>query len=173
MQRRGTVGIGSMIHYNLEIIQSLTGAQFTHIPMKGGEAVITAVLGGHVEATCDGISKITPHAEAGKMRILLISKKSSQWPNVPTIAELGYKAELFSVMFSVFGPAGLPQEVTRTLVPAIEKAVKDPDVKTTLEKQGYVVDYKSPAELKKIMESDYETALYLSDKLGIGKKDKL
>jgi len=54
--RYSTPGIGSTSHFNMEIIQSLTGAQFTHVPFKSGEAVITALLGGHVEATFDAIS---------------------------------------------------------------------------------------------------------------------
>ena len=167
--RVSTPGLGSTVHFNLEMIQSMTGAQLTHIPYKGGEAVITALLGGHVEATFDAIGKIIPHAEAGKMRVLLLTKKFSQLPNVPTVTELGYKEDLLSAWFALFAPAGIPEEVKHVLVPAIEKALKVPEVKAKIEKMGYVAEYKSPAELKKIMVSDYETARSLATKLGLSK----
>jgi tripartite-type tricarboxylate transporter receptor subunit TctC len=109
--RADTIGVGSTPHFALEIIQSLTGAQFTHVPFKGGESVITALLGGHVELTCDTINKFAAHVESGKMRVLLLTNKMNEFPNVPTMAELGYKQGLPSVWFAMYGPAGLPEEV--------------------------------------------------------------
>ena len=81
--RYSTPGIGSTSHFNLEIIQSLTGTQFTHVPFKSGEAVITALLGGHVEVTFDAISKISPHVKDNAMRMLLVTIKSPDYPNDP------------------------------------------------------------------------------------------
>ena len=167
--RVSTPGLGSTVHFNLEMIQSMTGTQFTHIPYKGGEAVITALLGGHVEATFDAIAKIMPHAEAGKMRVLLLTKKFSGFPNVPTMTELGYKEDLLSAWFAFYAPAGIPEEVKRVLVPAIEKAIRVPEVKAKIERLGYVAEYKSPADLKKVMVADYETARSIATKLGMSK----
>ena len=167
--RVSTPGLGSTVHFNLEMIQSMTGTQFTHIPYKGGEAVITALLGGHVEATFDAIAKIMPHAEAGKMRVLLLTKKFSGFPNVPTMTELGYKEDLLSAWFAFYAPAGIPEEVKRVLVPAIEKAIRVPEVKAKIERMGYVAEYKSPADLKKVMVADYETARSIATKLGMSK----
>jgi tripartite-type tricarboxylate transporter receptor subunit TctC len=67
-----------------------TGAQFSHIPFKGGESLITAVLRGHVKMTFDAISKLTPHAETGKMRVPRLSSKMAEYPKVPTLRDLGY-----------------------------------------------------------------------------------
>ena len=58
--RVSTIGVGSQPHFVLEMIQGITGAQFTHVPFEGGEAVTTAVLGGHVEVICDAFSKLKP-----------------------------------------------------------------------------------------------------------------
>ena len=136
---------------------------------KGGESVITALLGGHVEATFDAIGKIVPHVEAKKMRVLLVTKKFSQVPNAPTITELGYKEDLLSPWFGFFGPAGLPEEVKKVLVPAIEKAIKIPEVKAKIEQMGYVVEYRPPAELKQLMVDDNEKARFLATKLNLVK----
>jgi tripartite-type tricarboxylate transporter receptor subunit TctC len=167
--RVSTTGIGSTSHFNLEIIQSLTGAQFNHVPFKGGESVITALLGGHVEMTFDAINKITPHVESGKMRILLLTIKMAEFPNVPTITELGYKQELPASWFAMYGPSGLPEEVKKVLIPAVEKAIKNPELKAKIEKMQFVVQYKSPAELKKLAAEEYERSLAIAIKAGLRK----
>jgi len=167
--RVSTPGIGSTSHFNLEIIQSLTGTQFNHVPFKSGEAVITALLGGHVEMTFDAISKIAPHVESGKMRMLLVTIKTPLFPNIPMLPELGYKQELPASWFAMYGPAGLPEEVKKVLIPAIEKAVKNTELKAKLEKMHFTVIYKSPAELKKLSAEEYETALEIAKKVGLRK----
>ena len=167
--RVGTIGQGSIDSFNLEITQSLTGAQFTQIPFKGGEAVLTALLGGHVEVAFDVFSKYLPHANAGKVRILLTTKKKPDFPDIPTITELGYKEDLPSVWLALFAPAGVPEEVKKVLVPAVEKAVKNPELKAKIETMGNIIDYKSPAELKKIMGEDYDRALSIAKKIGLRK----
>ena len=167
--RVNTIGIGTAAHFDLEIIQSLTGAQFTHIPYKGGESVTTAVLGGHIEMTCDVISKFVPHIESGKLRCLLLSTKMAELPDVPTLTDLGYKQNMVSTWFAVYGPSGLPEEVKKVMLPAVEKAVKSPDAKVKVEKMHFVVDYKSPAELGKMVTEEYEMAIGIAKKVGLTK----
>jgi len=168
--RVSTAGVGSTSNFDVEIVQSLTGAQFTHVPFKGGEAVVTALLGGHVEVSFDIVGKFQPHVDAGKVRLLLVSRKLASLPNLPTITELGYKRDLLSGWHAMFGPAGLPEDVKKVLIPAIEKAVKNPEGKAKIEKLGYVVEYKSPADLKKLMIDDYETASAIAAQLGLQNK---
>ena len=167
--RVSTTGLGSNAHFNLELMQVLTGAQFTHIPFKGGESVITALLGGHVEATMDAIGKIIPHAEAKKLRVLLMTRKFSMFPNVPIITELGYKQELVSSWFGLFAPAGIPEEAKKVQVPALEKAIKDPELNVKIENRGYITEYKSPDELRKLIVSNEETVRAIAVKVGLAK----
>jgi len=167
--RLNSIGIGSTAHFNIEIIQSLTGAQFTHIPYKGGESVITAVLGGHVEGTFDAINKIVPHMESGRMRALLLTNKMAEFPNVPTLDEIGYKQELFCTWFAYYAPSGLPEEVRKVLIPAVEKVIKNPELKAKIEKMQLVVNYKSPTEMKKMVPDEYERALAIAKKAGLSK----
>jgi tripartite-type tricarboxylate transporter receptor subunit TctC len=167
--RVSTAGMGSTANFNVEITQSLTGAQFTHVPFKGGEAVVTALLGGHVEVSYDIVGKYLSHVEAGKVRLLLVSRKVPFLPNVPTITELGYKRELLSGWHAVFAPAGIPEEVKKVLVSAFEKGVKSPEPRARIEKLGYVVEYRRPEEVKKMIIDDYETAKGIAAKLGLGK----
>lgn len=167
--RLNSIGIGSTAHFNMEIIHSLTGAEFTHIPYKGGESVITAVLGGHLEGTFDAINKIVPHMESGKMRTLLLTNKMAEFPNIPTLEEIGYKQELFYTWFGYYAPSGLPEDVKKVLIPAIEKVIKNPELKAKIEKMQLVVNYKSPSEMKKMVTEEYERALAIANKTGLSK----
>jgi tripartite-type tricarboxylate transporter receptor subunit TctC len=165
--RVSTIGVGSTPHFILEMAMSITGTQFTHVPFEGGETVMTALLGGHVEVTCDGLAKVKPHAEAGKMRVLLITNKMPAFPQIPTITELGYKEGLFATWFALYAPSGIPEEARKVLVPAIEKAVNL--TKARIDKMGSLAEYKSPAEIKKMTEEDYKKALEIAKRIGLRK----
>jgi tripartite-type tricarboxylate transporter receptor subunit TctC len=165
--RVSTIGVSSVPHFMLEMIQSMTGAQFTHVPFEGGEAVTTAVLGGHVEVTCDGFAKLKPHADAGKLRILLISNKMPAFPEIPTIAEFGYRQNLPAAWFAMYAPSGIPEEVRKVLVPAIEKAVKN--TKPKIDQLGSLCEYKSPSEIKKLTEEEYKQIYEVAVKIGLRK----
>jgi tripartite-type tricarboxylate transporter receptor subunit TctC len=166
--RLSTHGEGSIDHFNLEIYQSLTGAQFTHVPLKGPQ-LATSLLGGHVEVISDAFMNVKPHAQAGKLRILLMTKKMPEFPDVPTLSELGYRQDLLSPWFAFYAPVGVPEEVSKVLVSAIEKAIKNPELISKFLKMGFIVDYKSPAELRKLAIEDYERAYGLAVKLGLRK----
>jgi tripartite-type tricarboxylate transporter receptor subunit TctC len=168
--RVDTIGIGSPAHFNLEILQSLTGAKFTHVPFKGGESVITAILGGHIEVTIDAVNKIWPQVESKQMKILLLSTKMADFPNVPTITELGFKQGLVSTWFAVYTQAGLPEDVKKILVPATERAIKNPESKAKIEQMKLVVEYKAPADMKRKVAEEYTAALEIADKVGLRKK---
>jgi len=168
--RVSTAGIGNTTHFALEMIQSLTGAEFTHVPYSGGgDFLVGALLGGHVEVIIHIASIVIPHVEAGKFRMLLVTPKMPEFPNVPTITELGYKQDLVTSWLAFYAPAGMPKEVKRVLVPAIENAVKSPELKRKISKLGFFSDYRSPSELKKLSIEDYETALAIAVKIGLRK----
>jgi tripartite-type tricarboxylate transporter receptor subunit TctC len=59
--------------------------------------------------------------------------------------------------------------VKKVLIPAVEKAVKNPETKSKIEKMGYAVEYRPPEEQRRLMMSDYETAKAIAVKLGLGK----
>jgi tripartite-type tricarboxylate transporter receptor subunit TctC len=166
--RVSTIGVGSTPHFVLEMIQSITGTKMTHVPFEGGESVVTAVMGGHVEATCDGFAKIKPHMEAGRMRFLLTTTKLPSNPEFPTITELGYKQPLYSTWFAVYAAAGIPDEAKRVLIPAIEKAVKA--TKEKVDRMGSICEYKTPAELKKMTDEEYKVGVETAKSMGLSKK---
>ena len=167
--RVSTSGVGATDHFNLEIIQSIADVEFTHVPFKGGESVITALLGGHVEVCFDAYGKIKPHVDAGKLRFLLTSKKIPENPQIPTATELGYNQGTRSTWFGFFAPAGIPEEAREKLVSALEKVITSPEIKAKAANMGFIDDFKPPLEARKIMKEDFETASAIARKIGLNK----
>ena len=165
--RVSTTGIGSSPHFILEMIQSMTGTHFTHVPFEGGESVVTAVLGGHVEATCEAVAKVKPHVEAGRMRILLITNKMAAFQSVPTITELGYKQDLPLTWWGLWAPSGIPEQARKVLIPAVEQAVKL--TKSRMDQLGNICEYRSPEEVRKLREEEYRKVYDIAAKIGIRK----
>lgn len=168
--RLSSPGLNTTASFNVFIIENITGAKYTQIPYKEGVTAITNLLGGHVEAIAFACSGLIPHARAGKVRFLLTSKKMKDFANVPTFKELGYKQDLPSPWFALYAPAGIPDEVKKVLVPAIKQAVSNPETEAKLnEMGGSLVEYKSPAELRKIMVDEYEAISAIAKKIGLRK----
>jgi tripartite-type tricarboxylate transporter receptor subunit TctC len=169
--RVSTMGAGSSPHFCLEMIQAITGTKMTHVPFEGGESVVTAVMGGHVEAACDGLAKFKPHVEAKKMKILLLTNKMPDLPEIQTINEAGYnKAKLFPSCFGVHAPGGIPDDVRKVLVPAVEKAIKATYPKIVA--MGSLPEYHTPAEMREMREEEYKAVFELAEKLGLRKAPK-
>ena len=165
--RVSTPGVLSTDAYNVEIVQSLTGAKFTHVPMQSGPAL--ALLGGHIELTFSPITEVAQYVRAGKLRLLLLSSKMTQFPNVPLITDFGYKQDLIRGWFAFFAPTGISPEVKKVLVPAVEKAFNHPDVKNKIEKLEFGISYKSPEVFTKLWVEEFERAKEITAKLGIKK----
>jgi tripartite-type tricarboxylate transporter receptor subunit TctC len=165
--RVGTVGPGSVGHFTVEIISSLTGAELTMIPFKGAGPAVTAALGGHIEGAAAAQGVVAEHLKAGTMRGIVASSKMPEFPQIPTLAQLGYKQNLLGVWSAFFAPPGVPVEVSKTLIGALEKAVKDPAVASRLAGLGMVADYESPDKLHAEIRDEYHTVEQIAKKAGL------
>jgi tripartite-type tricarboxylate transporter receptor subunit TctC len=165
--RVSTIGVGSQPHFAVEMLQSITGIQLTHVPSDAGTSVVTAIMGGDVDLVLDGFGNLKPHVEAGTMRILLIDPKKPTYPKIPTLKELGYKQGLPSTWFALWTPAGTPDEAIKVLVPAAEKAMKA--TKPKIEQLGSICEYRSPSELRKLRDDEYKQVYETAVKIGIRK----
>jgi tripartite-type tricarboxylate transporter receptor subunit TctC len=144
----GTAGAGSIGDFTVQIASSQTGAEMAMVPFKGAAPSVTALHGGHIEGTAVALGLLASHLKNGSLRAVVTSNKSPEFPTIPTMAELGYSQNLLGVWLAFFAPAGLPAEVTRVLVPAIEIVAKDPAVAAKLATLGVVQDYQSPENLQ-------------------------
>jgi tripartite-type tricarboxylate transporter receptor subunit TctC len=167
--RVGTVGAGSVGHFTLEIINSLTGAGLTMVPFKGASPGVTALLGGHVEGGMLALGTLVSHIKSGAMKGILASNKIPEYPEIPTLAQLGYRENLLGVWLGFFAPAGVPAEVTKALIPAIEKAVKEPAVVSKLAGLGMVQDYMAPEKLFAEVREEHRIVEEIAKKAGLVK----
>ena len=167
--RAATVGPGSIGHFSVEMINALTGAGLTSVPFKGGAPGMTALLGGHVELGAFSVGATSGHLKSGAMRGLVVSSKSPAFPEIPTLTELGFRQNLPGIWFAFYGPAGMPAEVTKVLVPAIEKVVKDPAIAATLAPFGMIQDYASPDKVLAEIREEHRVLEELARKAGLVK----
>ncbi len=142
--RVGTVGAGSVGDFVVQLVNSLTGAGLVMVPFKGASPAIAALRGGHVEAVAVALGAVSGQLKGGTARGIVISTKFPEFQEIPTLADLGYKQTLPGVWFGFFAPAGVPDEVVRVLVPAIEKAVREPAIVSRLLGLGIIQDYAAP-----------------------------
>lgn len=165
--RVGTVGPGSVGHFTVEIINSLTGADMTMIPFKGAGPAVTAALGGHIEGAAAAQGVVAEHLKAGTMRGIVASTRMPEFPQIPTLTQLSYKQNLLGVWSAFFAPAGVPGEASRTLIAALEKVVKDPAVVSRLGNLGMVADYEPPDKLIAEIREEHRAVEQIAKKAGL------
>jgi tripartite-type tricarboxylate transporter receptor subunit TctC len=165
--RIGTVGPGSVGHFTVEIVNSLSTADMTMIPFKGAGPAVTAALGGHIEGAAAAQGVVAEHLKAGTMRGIIASTKMAEFPQIPTLAQLGYKQNLLGVWSAFFAPAGVSSEVTKTLVGALEKVMKDTTVTARLGNLGMVADYEPPEKLIAEIREEHRVVEQIAKKAGL------
>lgn len=165
--RCGTPGVGTLADFNIPIIVNLTGADITVVPFKGASPAITALIGGHIEIAASAITPVIDHLRSGEIRGLVISKKLSEFPGIPTLKELGYQRDLFGVWFAFFAPAGIPAQAKETLVAAIEKVVRDPAIASRMAKMGLIQEFVPPDQLFKDMTEEYKVSKEIARTAGL------
>ena len=165
--RVGTVGAGSVGHFTVEIVNALTGADVTMVPFKGAGPAVTAALGGHIEGAAAAQGVVAEHLKAGTMRGIVASTHMPEFPQIPTLTQLGYKQNLLGVWSAFFAPAGVPSEASKALISALEKVVKDPSVASRLANLGLVADYVPPDKLLAEIRDEHRTVEQIAKKAGL------
>jgi tripartite-type tricarboxylate transporter receptor subunit TctC len=165
--RIGTAGAGSVGEFCIRTINSLTGAGLVPVPFTGASPGVTALLGGHVEGVVLALGTMTGHLRSGTLRGLVISSNYPDFPDIPTLADLGYSEGLFGIWVAFFAPAGVPAEVTRTLVPALERAIKTPAIGAKLKPLGMVMDYSPPDKLLEEIREEHRRVSEIAAKSGL------
>ncbi len=142
-------GIGGGGHIATEELAYYAGVKFTLIPSKGDAEATTALLGGHIDVgACT--SGLVPLLRARKVRLLGIytEKRAEMLPEVPTVAECGYKV-IHNNPITVLGPKGTPKNIVKALHDGFRKAIDEPSFRATLEKYEMPVMYKNTEDCAK------------------------
>lgn len=145
----GSPGNGSTPHLAVELFATAAGIKLQHVPYKGGKPAISDVLGGQLPLVAVNAVEVLPHVQAGRLRVLaaLSAQRVSTLPDVPTIAESGFKGFEANVWHAFIAPKGTPPSVVERLSNEVRKALASPEVKQRLAGLGAEVSPAGPEEL--------------------------
>ena len=151
-----SVGNGSPGHLAGAMMASSAGITMMHIPYRGGGPAITDVIAGQVPLLWVSIPAAANYVKTGKLRALAVStvKRSPVFPDVPTMAELGFKDYEVDSWYAMFVPVGTPQTIVDTLYKATVKVLAEPAVKEKLIGQGAEAVGSTPAQLGAIVKAE-------------------
>jgi tripartite-type tricarboxylate transporter receptor subunit TctC len=117
-----------------ELFKKAAGVDVVHVPFKGSNAVLPALVSGQIELAVDGLSTYLPHIKEGRVRALATvgPKRQAEIPDVPTVREAGFPdAELLS-WIGLFAPGATPRPLILRLNGEVVRALNDPQVKQRL-----------------------------------------
>lgn len=153
----GSAGSGSYVHLAGALFMNLSGTKMIHVPYKGGGPSTTALISGESQVTIATIGSLFPHLKANRVRPLGVTseKRTTQFPNVPAIAEF-IPAYDFTAWVGSFVPKGTPRPIVDALNAALKKALDDPDIASKLSAQTLDPMYMTPEQFAQRLKSDYE-----------------
>jgi tripartite-type tricarboxylate transporter receptor subunit TctC len=134
----GSAGSGGSVHLAGELYKLLAGVDITHVPYRGGAAMLTDLLAGRVQMAFDNLPQILPHVRSGAMRALAVtSRERSRFiPELPTMIEAGLRDYDITSWFGVTAPVGTPPEIVARLNAVMRAATEEAAVREQLATMG-------------------------------------
>ena len=150
-------GSGSPMHILGELFNKSAGVKIGQVPYRGSGPAITDMVGGHVPMMYTTLGPVAPHIASGKLRNLAVAdgKRSPLAPDVPTLAELGFKDAEVGAWQGFMGPKGLPPEIVKTLNGHFNEIIKMPDVVARMTTLALVPVGGAPEVLGKLSAADH------------------
>jgi tripartite-type tricarboxylate transporter receptor subunit TctC len=144
----GSPGAGTVNHLAAEMFARAAGVKLTAIPYKGSNPLITDMMGGHVKFGFNPIPVSRGAIESGRLLALAVTtaKRSSQLPNVPTLAEQGLAGFDVSLRYGLLAPAGTPHAIIARLNKELNAALADETVRKRIMQEGAEPTPLSPQE---------------------------
>jgi tripartite-type tricarboxylate transporter receptor subunit TctC len=136
----GSGGNGSAANLAAEYFKVQTGTSMLHIPYKGTAPAINDLLGGQVQVLFTGAPALLGHIKTGQLRALAVSSPTrlDALPDVPTVAESGYKGFEADQWYGVLAPTGVPRDIVAKLNAQINQAMNTPELKARLAGEGAI-----------------------------------
>jgi tripartite-type tricarboxylate transporter receptor subunit TctC len=144
----GSAGPGNSTHLAGELFNSMAGTKMLHVPYKGSGPGLIDLMSGQIQVMFANITAGLPHMRTHRVRALAVTgpKRSSQAPELPTVAEAALPGYAVTSFFGVLVPAGTPGAIIAKLNTEIIKAVRAADVQATLATEGAEAVGSSPEE---------------------------
>lgn len=132
-----------------EMFNSAAGISLTYIPYKSAPQALTDLLSGQVDLVLEPVMSASAHIKADRLKALAVStaKRVPQFPDIPTLAELGIPGYEFSSWLSIHAPAGTPKSIVEKLNTEIVRILKLPEIVDQLRSIGFEPQPSTPEEL--------------------------
>lgn len=152
-----SAGIGTTPHLAGELFKQRTGIQAEHVPYRSIGQSYPDMMANKVQFAFSSIAGALPFTTDNRVRPIATTgnKRSSVYPDLPTVDEAGLKGFEVDLWLGIFAPAGLPPDVLAKLNAAILKTLQNPDVKTALAKVGVEPRGTSPQDGEKFLQSEF------------------
>jgi tripartite-type tricarboxylate transporter receptor subunit TctC len=154
----GSSGPNTTHHLAGEYLKSVAGIDMTHVPYRGGGPAMNDLIAGQIPALFATLSTTIPYMQSGKLKVLglIEAKRSSAYPDIPTIGETvqGYAVPPSFIGF--VAPAGLPATLTQEINAALVKAIANPAVRKALAANGFEVGTSTPDEFAALLGASIE-----------------
>ena len=168
----GTPGTGTSLHIAMEQIAKRQGIKWTQVPFKGNAEAMNALLGGHIHALADS-SGWAQLVNAGQFRLLVTwgAARTKNWPNVPTLREIGIDM-VSNSPFGIAGPKGMDPKVVKALHDAFKKGLEEPSYAEAMARLDQEQFYLSSEDYQKFALQQIEEARRFIAELGLGPKQE-
>nr|WP_234815031.1 tripartite tricarboxylate transporter substrate binding protein [Noviherbaspirillum denitrificans] len=149
-------GNGTVAHLTGELMQKAAGIKLQHVPYKGSAQAITDLIGGQVDMYMSSVPSAIAQIKGGKLRPIAVTsaKRSDDLPQVPTLAESGYKGFDATTWFGFLAPAGTPTPIIARLNAEVNRVLKMPEVREKIGAEGGDVQGSTPEEFAALIKSD-------------------
>ncbi len=149
-----SVGNGTPGHLNGELFSRLVGIKATHVPYRIMSQAVTDIIANRVSFWIVPIPGLLQHIKTGEVRALAVAgeTESPDLPGVKTVEELGFGKYDASTTYALFGPAGLPKDITAKLHDELVKALQSDAVQEKLRAAGVEPKIGSPAQITKMLQ---------------------
>jgi tripartite-type tricarboxylate transporter receptor subunit TctC len=151
-------GVGSVTNLGMEIFLNRAELKMTHVPYKGGNPALAAVIANQVCCMLAVLSDTLGQIRSGEIRLLAIAghERASQAPDVPTFEEQGYRGFEIKSWNGLMAPAGAPHEIVEKLSLATAKALSDRKLAERLRSFGADPISTSPEQFAAMIKSDID-----------------
>ena len=151
-------GSGSPMHILGELFNKSAGIKIAQVPYRGSGPAISDMVGGHVPMMYTTLGPVAPHIASGKLRNLAVAdaKRSPLAPDVPTLAELGFRDSEVGAWQGFMGPKGLSPSVVKAFNGHMNEIIKMPDIVKRMTTLALVPVGGAPEVLRDINAADHD-----------------
>lgn len=126
------------------------------IPYVGTGELNAAILGAHLDWMASSLPSVMPYARSGDVRILVLTRRSLELPDVPSGPDIGLPNVSVNMWMGFFVLPKTPKPIYDRLVSAVNAAAKDPDMAKKLANAGFSIAYKGPSEFSDLIKDQWE-----------------